>query len=291
MVVHRRIQGAAMNGTAAWRACNPPPSLCFVVFKTADESSRGLDQPFPPPSISRSFVPRHSFPSRGRMADPRRRNYGGLQGGSRTFYLGLRGTRLLGLCKCLSIFLFLMGAGNITTTTMMRMTMDGSKVAEFLQGVTCYKSGYIEYMWSEYCFIFISSVESENTIEKHLLSKEKCRGRCTGVKRSLKNNLPSSRMKEEEEIETTTRSLTRDLTLALRVHLQIYPLFRSFPSSPSTFVCSSKLTSKLRIDIDINPTSSIPYVEGVYNRWSRQTLFKPSFRRVSFKQRWYSAGA
>lgn len=146
MVVHRRIQGAAMNGTAAWRACNPLPSPCFVVFKTADESSRGLDQPFPPPSISRSFVPRHSFPSRGRMADPGRRNYGGLHGGSRTFYLGLRGTRLLGLCKCLSIFLFLMGAGNITTTRKMRMTMDGSKVAEFLQGVTCYKLVYWVYV-------------------------------------------------------------------------------------------------------------------------------------------------
>lgn len=36
--------------------------------------------------------------------DPGRRNYGGLYGGSRSFYLGLRGTRLLGLCKCLSIF-------------------------------------------------------------------------------------------------------------------------------------------------------------------------------------------
>lgn len=42
-------------------------------------------------------------------------------------------------------FSFFDGAGNITTTTMMRMTMDGSKVAEF-EGVTCYKSGYIEYM-------------------------------------------------------------------------------------------------------------------------------------------------
>lgn len=290
MVVHRRIQGAAMNGTAAWRACNPPPSPCFVVFKTADESSRGLDQPFPPPSISRSFVPRHSFPSRGRMADPGRRNYGGLHGGSRTFYLGLRGTRLLGLCKCLSIFLFLMGAGNITTTTKMRMTIDGSKVAEF-QGVTCYKSGYIEYMWSEYCFIFISSVESENTIEKHLLSKEKCRGRCTGVKRSLKNNLPSSRMKEEEEIETTTRSLTRELTLSRYESIYKYILSFDPPLQPLRRLFVPRNLSKLRIDIDINPTSSIPYVEGVYNRWSRQTLFKPSFRRVSFKQRWYSAGA
>lgn len=290
MVVHRRIQGAAMNGTAAWRACNPPPSPCFVVFKTADESSRGLDQPFPPPSISRSFVPRHSFPSRGRMADPGRRNYGGLHGGSRTFYLGLRGTRLLGLCKCLSIFLFLMGAGNITTTRKMRMTMDGSKVAEF-EGVTCYKSGYIEYMWSEYCFIFISSVESENTIEKHLLSKEKCRGRCTGVKRSLKNNLPSSRMKEEEEIETTTRSLTRELTLSRYESIYKYILSFDPPLQPLRRLFVPRNLSKLRIDIDINPTSSIPYVEGVYNRWSRQTLFKPSFRRVSFKQRWYSAGA
>lgn len=162
----------------------------------------------------------------------------------------------LGLCKCLSIFLFLMGAGNITTTTKMRMTMDGSKVAEF-QGVTCYKSGYIEYMWSEYCFIFISSVESENTIEKHLLSKEKCRGRCTGVKRSLKNNLPSSRMKEEEEIETTTRSLTRELTLSR--YESIYKYILSFDPSPPALqrLFLETYRNSVSISISIQPLRSL----------------------------------
>lgn len=68
--------------------------------------------------------------------DPGRRNYGGLQEGSRSFYFGLRGTRLLGLYKCLSTFLFL-GEGNIMTMMMelrwlsfIQNWMDGLKIGE-----------------------------------------------------------------------------------------------------------------------------------------------------------------
>lgn len=86
------------------------------------------------------------------------------------------------------------------------------------------------------------------------------------MKRSLKNNLPSSRMKEEEEIETTTHSLTRELTLSR--YESIYKYILSFDPSPPALqrLFVPRNLSKLRIDIDINPTSSIPYVEGVYNR-------------------------
>lgn len=68
--------------------------------------------------------------------DPGRRNYGGLHEGSRSFYLGLRGTRLLGLYKCLLTFLFL-GEGNIMTMMMelrwlsfIQNWMDGLKIGE-----------------------------------------------------------------------------------------------------------------------------------------------------------------
>lgn len=76
--------------------------------------------------------------------DPGRRNYGGLHEGSRSFYLGLRGTRLLGLYKCLLTFLFL-GEGNIMTMMMELRWL--SFIQNWMDGL---KIGEVFHMWSEF---------------------------------------------------------------------------------------------------------------------------------------------
>lgn len=102
----------------------------------------------------------------------------------------------------------------------------------------------------------------------------------------ISSQFNSFHIQTDPNINNNAFSNYRINTFALRLHLQIYSLFRSPPFLPlyQLLFVPWKL-SKLRIDIDIDivPTSSILYllyVEGVYNRWrrrSRQTLFKPEF--------------